>query len=275
MLKLSLHLMCKCWKMYLLPQWLNSRDRPSYIQINGSLSIQVSPEFSLSGPRSCTAGEDTPFTLESTSGWQSERQREGEGRKQKKRKLHHYNTIILLGCRLTTSKLAVLHCGRRRPGNTRGRHNEAVVMCTKTFLINNNKQASVRVTFKGHFHRFLVVELIELRDLSECDSGEKNPVEPSGQIQMKVVRRSQETQTHNRKHSYVCGNLCCAPCNEICKFLPGYRRHIFVSSSSPQVSALTPVAEPLIWKSISPGAGVSDISAAGTVAQTVNTDDLQ
>lgn len=31
-----------------------------------------SPEFSVSGPRSCTAGEDAPFTRESTSGWNEE-----------------------------------------------------------------------------------------------------------------------------------------------------------------------------------------------------------
>ncbi len=57
-----------------------------------------SPEFSVSGPRSCTVGEDTPFTLESTSGWEREREEihkhthtHTEKRKQKKKE----NSIII------------------------------------------------------------------------------------------------------------------------------------------------------------------------------------
>lgn len=80
--------------------------------------------------------------------------REAERREEKKTKLHYYNIIILLGVRLTTSKLAVLHSGRQRQGNTRGRHNEAVVMCTKTVLINMSLPMSQNgfnmLQFKSH-----------------------------------------------------------------------------------------------------------------------------
>ncbi len=62
-------------------------------------------------------------------------EREGE-RGREKRKFHYYNIIILLGIRLTTSKLAVLHSGRRRQGNNRVRQDEAVVMRAETLLIN-------------------------------------------------------------------------------------------------------------------------------------------
>lgn len=62
--------------------------------------------------------------------------REREKRRKKKKKLHYYNIIILLDIRLTTSKLAMLHSGRRRQGNNREQHSEAVVMCAETFLIH-------------------------------------------------------------------------------------------------------------------------------------------
>lgn len=97
------------------------------------LNLSVSPEFSVSGPCSCPVGEETPFTLKSISGWVEKREME---RRKKQGKLHYYNIIILHGNHLTTSKWAVLHSARRRQGNNRGRHNKAVIVCTKTFLIS-------------------------------------------------------------------------------------------------------------------------------------------
>lgn len=118
-------------------------------------------------------------------------------------------------------------------------------MCTKTFLINNNKQAAAHVTFKGHFHDFFCVfELIELRDLGECDSEEKNRVVLSRLIKMKVMMCSQEYTTSNIPVSIV---IYAAHC--VMKYVSFWIQKTYLSlylSFSQQVSALAPVAEPLI-----------------------------
>lgn len=63
-----------------------TNDRSLYEVCKSFLSFSVSPGFSVSGPWSWMVGEETPFTLESTSGWQTERHTES---RKHRRKLHY------------------------------------------------------------------------------------------------------------------------------------------------------------------------------------------
>lgn len=125
---------------------MNSKDQSSYSKINGCVSVcvWVCKSFCAGvshlsfqwGALDLAQWERTLHLPSSPPPAERERHTHGE-KKAKKEKLHYFNIIIPLGIRLITSKLAVLHSSRQRHGNTRGRHNEAV-MCTKTFLINTS-----------------------------------------------------------------------------------------------------------------------------------------